>query len=121
MNGLGCGRFLACAKPRVIVLSQASVRTTATTTSAKRAKVSGIKRDTQPKSRLKDDLKDNGDGKGSKKVTPTSGAPHFNADGTRTSIWLMKSEPDTFSIDDLINSKDSTSHWEGVVSAASQG
>ncbi|KAK3846339.1 MAG: PUA-like domain-containing protein [Linnemannia gamsii] len=26
----------------------------------------------------------------------------------------MKSEPDTFSIDDLINSKDSTSHWDGV-------
>ncbi|KAF9585881.1 Thymocyte nuclear protein 1 [Lunasporangiospora selenospora] len=28
--------------------------------------------------------------------------------------WLMKSEPDTFSIDDLIHSKDSTSPWEGV-------
>ena len=33
----------------------------------------------------------------------------------RTSVWLMKSEPDTFSIDDLIKSKDSTSQWDGVV------
>ena len=28
--------------------------------------------------------------------------------------WLMKTEPDTFSIDDLKNSKNSTSCWEGV-------
>ncbi|KAF9212232.1 hypothetical protein BGZ59_007060 [Podila verticillata] len=34
--------------------------------------------------------------------------------GPRTSVWLMKSEPDTFSIDALINSPDSTSHWDGV-------
>lgn len=33
----------------------------------------------------------------------------------RTSVWLMKSEPDTFSIDALIKSKDSTSQWDGVV------
>ncbi|KAG0046587.1 hypothetical protein BGZ83_008246 [Gryganskiella cystojenkinii] len=32
----------------------------------------------------------------------------------RTSVWLMKSEPDTFSIDDLLKSKDSTSQWDGV-------
>ncbi|KAF9087803.1 hypothetical protein BGX23_007845 [Mortierella sp. AD031] len=37
-----------------------------------------------------------------------------DVDGTRIRVWLMKSEPDTFSIDDLINSKDSTSHWDGV-------
>ncbi|KAF9916525.1 Thymocyte nuclear protein 1 [Lobosporangium transversale] len=37
-----------------------------------------------------------------------------NANGTRTSVWLMKSEPDTFSIDDLIKSENSTSHWDGV-------
>ncbi|KAF9350381.1 hypothetical protein BGX26_011432 [Mortierella sp. AD094] len=43
-----------------------------------------------------------------------SDAAFMNADGVRTSVWLMKSEPDTFSIDDLINSKDSTSHWDGV-------
>jgi len=36
----------------------------------------------------------------------------------RTSVWLMKSEPDTFSIDDLIKSKDSTSQWDGVVRIA---
>ncbi|KAG0024365.1 hypothetical protein BGZ81_007736 [Podila clonocystis] len=34
--------------------------------------------------------------------------------GPRTSVWLMKSEPDTFSIDALINSPNSTSHWDGV-------
>lgn len=28
--------------------------------------------------------------------------------------WLMKSEPDEFSIDDLINSKDGTTCWEGI-------
>lgn len=28
--------------------------------------------------------------------------------------WLMKSEPDAFSIDDLIAAKDKTTHWEGV-------
>ncbi|KAG0366306.1 thymocyte nuclear protein 1 [Gamsiella multidivaricata] len=46
--------------------------------------------------------------------TAVSVEEHKNTDGTRTSVWLMKSEPDTFSIDDLINSKDSTSHWDGV-------
>lgn len=28
--------------------------------------------------------------------------------------WLMKSEPDVFSIDDLKNAKNSTEHWDGV-------
>lgn len=28
--------------------------------------------------------------------------------------WLMKSEPDAFGIEDLINSKNHTTHWEGV-------
>ena len=28
--------------------------------------------------------------------------------------WLMKSEPDTFSIDDLYNKPDRTEHWDGV-------
>ncbi|MDH5328133.1 MAG: EVE domain-containing protein [Gammaproteobacteria bacterium] len=28
--------------------------------------------------------------------------------------WLMKSEPDTFSIDDLANRPDQTEHWDGV-------
>ncbi len=28
--------------------------------------------------------------------------------------WLMKSEPDTFSIDDLKNKPNSTEHWDGV-------
>ncbi|CAO3571655.1 unnamed protein product [Mortierella alpina] len=45
---------------------------------------------------------------------PVSATETLNEDGSRTSVWLMKSEPDTFSIDDLINSKDSTSHWDGV-------
>lgn len=47
-----------------------------------------------------------------KKDVSTSSAPE---EGPRTSVWLMKSEPDTFSIDALINSPDSTSHWDGVV------
>ncbi|KAF9328146.1 hypothetical protein BG006_008631 [Podila minutissima] len=46
-----------------------------------------------------------------KKDVSTSSAPE---EGPRTSVWLMKSEPDTFSIDALINSPDSTSHWDGV-------
>ncbi|MCX7100537.1 MAG: EVE domain-containing protein, partial [Methylobacter sp.] len=28
--------------------------------------------------------------------------------------WLMKSEPDTFGINDLINRPDQTEHWDGV-------
>ncbi|KAG0077742.1 hypothetical protein BGZ93_000105 [Podila epicladia] len=47
-----------------------------------------------------------------KKDASTSSAPE--EEGPRTSVWLMKSEPDTFSIDALINSPDSTSHWDGV-------
>ncbi|KAG0372862.1 hypothetical protein BGX24_012471 [Mortierella sp. AD032] len=45
---------------------------------------------------------------------PPSAEELTDCDGTRIRVWLMKSEPDTFSIDDLINSKDSTSHWDGV-------
>ncbi|KAF9967625.1 hypothetical protein BGZ70_008836 [Mortierella alpina] len=48
------------------------------------------------------------------KDAPVSATETLNEDGSRTSVWLMKSEPDTFSIDDLIKSKDSTSHWDGV-------
>jgi hypothetical protein len=51
-----------------------------------------------------------------KGTVAVSEAVHRNAEGGRTSAWLMKSEPDTFSIDDLIKSKGSTSHWDGVVS-----
>ena len=28
--------------------------------------------------------------------------------------WLMKTEPDVFSFDDLVNMKDSTDHWDGI-------
>ena len=28
--------------------------------------------------------------------------------------WLMKSEPDTFSLDDLRSRPNSTEHWDGV-------
>jgi len=28
--------------------------------------------------------------------------------------WLMKTEPDTFSIDDLIKSENQTTHWDGI-------
>ncbi|KTD24698.1 EVE domain [Legionella lansingensis] len=31
-----------------------------------------------------------------------------------THYWLMKSEPDCFSIDDLINAPNQTTHWDGV-------
>ena len=30
------------------------------------------------------------------------------------SYWLMKSEPTSFSFDDLVKSKHSTNHWDGV-------
>lgn len=51
---------------------------------------------------------------------PASATGLRDIDGTRIRVWLMKSEPDTFSIDDLINSKDSTSHWDGVVSTVAR-
>ena len=28
--------------------------------------------------------------------------------------WLMKTEPDVFSIDDLIQAPNQTTHWDGV-------
>ena len=28
--------------------------------------------------------------------------------------WLIKSEPDAFSVDDLINAPEQTEHWDGV-------
>ncbi|WP_419420322.1 EVE domain-containing protein [Legionella sp. D16C41] len=31
-----------------------------------------------------------------------------------TNYWLMKSEPNCFSIDDLYNAPNQTSHWDGV-------
>lgn len=31
-----------------------------------------------------------------------------------TNYWLIKSEPDVFSIDDLAKSKNQTTHWDGV-------
>lgn len=31
-----------------------------------------------------------------------------------TNYWLMKSEPNCFSIDDLINEPNSTAHWDGI-------
>lgn len=33
---------------------------------------------------------------------------------TTMAYWLMKSEPDTFSLDDLRSRPDSTEHWDGV-------
>lgn len=33
---------------------------------------------------------------------------------TQTNFWLMKSEPNTFSIDDLAKAKNQTTMWEGV-------
>lgn len=102
-------------------------KTTVTgTTASKRAKVTNTtnttttptKKDTQAKETK---AKSGTDSKPAKHTTtekqqPLSAAGLTNEDGTRISVWLMKSEPDTFSIDDLINSKGSTSHWDGVVS-----
>jgi predicted RNA-binding protein with PUA-like domain len=34
--------------------------------------------------------------------------------GKEKKHWLMKSEPETFSIDDLMNSPDNTTAWDGV-------
>ncbi len=33
---------------------------------------------------------------------------------TRPRYWLMKSEPTAFSFEDLVRSKNSTNHWDGV-------
>ena len=33
---------------------------------------------------------------------------------TQTKYWLMKSEPNCFSIDDLASEKNKTTHWDGV-------
>jgi predicted RNA-binding protein with PUA-like domain len=38
-------------------------------------------------------------------MTPASRARRY---------WLVKSEPDTFSFDDLLARKDGTTHWDGV-------
>lgn len=38
-------------------------------------------------------------------ILPTMSNPHH---------WLMKSEPTSFSFDDLVKSKNSTNHWDGV-------
>ncbi|KAG0300579.1 hypothetical protein BGZ98_009074 [Dissophora globulifera] len=107
-----------CAKRRVapslsvLNLIQAQARATAsasTVTPAKRVKSAG-KNDPTPSTSSK--------GGAIKKETggtaALSEAVHTNPNGQRTSVWLMKSEPDTFSIDALINSKDSTSQWDGV-------
>ena len=74
---------------------------------AKRAKTAVAEKKASPasKPKTKDLSKD-----------AASATENLNEDGSRTSVWLMKSEPDTFSVDDLIKSKDSTSHWDGVVS-----
>ncbi|MGV3710871.1 MAG: EVE domain-containing protein [Gemmatimonas sp.] len=34
--------------------------------------------------------------------------------------WLMKSEPDVFSFDDLLNAKGRTTHWDGVRNTAAR-
>src|SRR5215831_13102701 len=36
------------------------------------------------------------------------------ADGHQMRYWLMKSEPDEFSIDDLVRAKNQTTPWFGV-------
>ncbi|KAK3828639.1 MAG: PUA-like domain-containing protein [Benniella sp.] len=77
-------------------------------------KSEGESEDTLSKSETKSESKDESVKDSKKKTSAASVSAHLNADGTRTSVWLMKSEPHTFSIDDLINSNNSTSQWEGV-------
>lgn len=36
------------------------------------------------------------------------------ADATKLKYWLLKTEPDVFSIDDLRAAKDGVTHWDGV-------
>lgn len=104
-------------------------KTTATgTTASKRAKVTNAAKTTTAstkkdapakgtKTKSGTDSKPAKDISTTEKQQPLSATGLTNDDGTRISVWLMKSEPDTFSIDDLINSKDSSSHWDGVVSS----
>ncbi|KAF9551701.1 hypothetical protein EC957_006595 [Mortierella hygrophila] len=101
-------------------------KTTATgATATKRAKVTNststtttpTKKDTPAKgtkTKSGTDSKPAKDTTTSEKHQPLSATELTNEDGTRISVWLIKSEPDAFSIDDLINSKDSTSQWDGV-------
>ncbi|KAG0068902.1 hypothetical protein BGZ89_003858 [Linnemannia elongata] len=101
-------------------------KTTATgTTASKRAKVTNAAKTTTAstkkdatakgtKTKSGTDSKPAKDISTTEKQQPLSATGLTNDDGTRISVWLMKSEPDTFSIDDLINSKDSSSHWDGV-------
>ncbi|KAF8938448.1 hypothetical protein BGZ47_008568 [Haplosporangium gracile] len=106
---------------------QQSKTTTATigATATKRAKVTNTNTNAATATSVKQytsvkgtNSKSGTDSKTTKDTTekqqPASAIGLTNDDGTRISVWLMKSEPDTFSIDDLINSKDSTSHWDGV-------
>lgn len=44
---------------------------------------------------------------------PKANATHTKSSDTRK-YWLFKSEPDSFSIDDLANAKQKTTFWDGV-------
>jgi hypothetical protein len=137
MNGIRIGT-----RPILTLLSKTShyfqvqqPKTTGTT-ATKRAKVTNTNNSTStkqdPPTKVSKAKSGTADSKSTKDTTekskttmttqqPASAAVLTNDDGTRISVWLMKSEPDTFSIDDLINSKDSTSHWDGVVSTVGKG
>ena len=68
-------------------------------------------------------------GAAKKTTKPSAAKKPAKADGEKTSpwayvftprapgerrYWLVKSEPDTFSFDDLLAAKDRTTHWDGV-------
>lgn len=89
----------------------ANTTSTTTTPTKKNTLAKGTKAKSSTDSKPAKDTTSN------EKQQPLSATGLTNEDGTRISVWLMKSEPDTFSIDDLINSKGSTSHWDGVVSS----
>ncbi|KAK3826996.1 MAG: thymocyte nuclear protein 1-like protein [Linnemannia elongata] len=86
----------------------ANTTSTTTTPTKKNTLAKGTKAKSSTDSKPAKDTTSN------EKQQPLSATGLTNEDGTRISVWLMKSEPDTFSIDDLINSKGSTSHWDGV-------
>ncbi len=49
-----------------------------------------------------------------KKTPPHATKKTPPADSRQAQYWLVKSEPDVFSIDDLAKSKNKTTHWDGV-------
>ncbi len=83
-------------------------RTTATKSTTSKKKNAPAKKAATKKSVARPAAKASGE-----KTSPWAYVFTPRAPGERR-YWLVKSEPDTFSFDDLLAAKDRTTHWDGV-------